>query len=287
MASDPLNEAALFQSFDEHVARHNVIYDAAQRVIPYTAGTFQVLFIITSAFDNKPEYGSSAASSDEGLVPGSDISFFGYEVCDIGTTHIVAFNKFAYIRPHLLLLTKDGYKRQNLALEETDVDALWTTLNRVDAKGSWMGIYNCGKDGGCSRVHRHMQLSPVPNKPDGTPFILFHDEGEGVARTLPFKYFLHRLSETSTAKEVFSSYVSLLAETKAILRSDMESCPHNVVLTKRWILVIPRKRGGIEALGFNSHGLMGIIALKSEEDHEKWMSLLSHIETTEQKANNL
>lgn len=45
--------------------------------------------------------------------------------------------------------------------------------------------------------------------------------------------------------------------------------PHNMILTKRWIMVIPRRRGGInKEAGVNSLGMLGVVAVATRKEIE-------------------
>jgi ATP adenylyltransferase len=268
--------------FDELVSKQIIIYDTAQSLVACPSPSFPgfpLAFIVTNAFLKKPQYpGEKPANTRDGLLPGSDINMNGFEICDVGERHFLGFNMFCAFRPHLMILTKDGHKRQFADLEEADVAALWTTLvdlgnastdtnGQKDEEQDWVGIYNCGKDGGCSRLHRHMQLFPMPPKED---FRLFPDLDEKDSR-VPFKFFIRRFATSPTPAEIFDVYVDLLTLARAALGIQREDpCPHNLVLTKRWMVIVPRRHGNLEGLGVNAIGMMGLIIPNSEVEYQEW-----------------
>lgn len=84
-------------------------------------------------------------------MPGSDIDVSGYEITYVNGTHLLMFNKFCMYRPHLLLLTKDGWRRQYEQLDLQDLQAVWNVLESLNWR--YFMFFNCGKDGGCSRLH--------------------------------------------------------------------------------------------------------------------------------------
>ena len=100
-----------------------------------------------------------AVTTAPGCRPGSDIDVTGYEVANLGTSHLLTFNKFPAARPHVLLLTQDGFRRQHEPLDREDLSAMWYTMATFNkSKKRHLAFYNCGFDSGCSRVHKHMQV---------------------------------------------------------------------------------------------------------------------------------
>ena len=88
-------------------------------------------------------------------------------------------NKFNVYRPQFLLLTTNPLARQYDILDETDLKAGWSTLRHSlvsqASSAQYYIIYNCGREGGSSRLHKHMQVlrddveseSPHKSKVDG------------------------------------------------------------------------------------------------------------------------
>ncbi len=65
----------------------------------------------------------------------------GSEMCNIGKTHHIVANKFAIGRPHLLLLTIDGSRRQYNALDRSDFAAAWSALSATGR--DYFVFFNC------------------------------------------------------------------------------------------------------------------------------------------------
>lgn len=274
MSGPAFNETSLSSSFDRLISKGTISYDYSQRIVPYTTPPFPALFIITQAFSQKPDFGEAAATTQE-LLPGSDISIKGYEITDVGSTHVLAFNRYSSYRPHLILLTKDGYQRQFQDLNSGDIQAIWTVISNIQSEQNWIGIFNCGENGGCSRLHKHLQVFPIP-KQEGKSWVLFPDEKDDSKINVPFKYFLHRFDETKTTthQSIFEMYVDLLRQARDVLKIGPEKpCPHNIVLNKRWMIVIPRRKAEVEGLGVNAASMMGVITLKNDEEYQKWLEI--------------
>jgi len=183
-------------------------------------------------------------------------------------------NKFPGARPHYLLLTDDGYRRQFEALDKDDFIAAREVLGKLNEK-RYLMLFNCGIKSGCSRLHKHMHVFPAP---DSQEFELWPDrveEGDQGIK-LPFKAFLHRFDDKEKQRSdgyppidiVLPVYRSLLHKSRAALSmsDDDPTIPaHNVILDKNWLAVVPRRLAGPQGAGVNVLGMLGIILCDSEE----------------------
>ncbi|KAK1977061.1 hypothetical protein LZ30DRAFT_753086 [Colletotrichum cereale] len=230
----------------------------------------------------------------DGCVPGGDISIAGYEVGRVGGAHVLTFNKFSAYRPHLMLVTADGRRRQFERLDGADLGAAREVLAGLRRRGGGGGggggqeylvIFNCGKEGGCSRLHKHMQVIPAP---DAIP--LWPDE---VGPEPPFRYFVHRFAgsldeagELPSANELIGAYQRMLRQAAALVpgregvvggNGDGDgreaAVPHNVVLGGRWMVVVPRVADGVDGAGVNAAGMLGVVWAAGPETVDKWKRL--------------
>lgn len=241
-------------------------------------------FILTSALANKPTFHSPKPQiGDKTEVKqlgrdGSDINTTGFEIGNVGSSHFLTANKFCFARPLLMLLTSDGNQKQYKALDEQDFTAALTTLNAMD--NNYAVFYNCGQDGGCSRLHKHMQLMPMPKD----TFASFLDCPDGKEPGVPFVWFYHRFDNGPlTASGIFEIYSDLLKRADEVGRGLGQhadsmptgaACPHNVIFTKRWMVVLPRRRAGVnEEAGANAMGMLGCIAVATEKEIDTWVRL--------------
>lgn len=219
-----------------------------------------------------------AASRPETFGPGSDIANAHPDllITTINSTHLLVVNKFSVWRPQLLLLTVDSYQRQHLPLSQDDLRAAWTLLTQTD--GQFYVFFNCGSKAGASRSHKHMQVVPHPDTLPATArkWRLFPDyDPPWSPHSIPFMHFIHRFEgprvlETEISR-VYRQHVSSCR--RALKISDEQAaCPHNAVLTKKWIVTIPRSRENVDGTTANSAGMMGSIWLRDEKQLEKWMA---------------
>ncbi|KAL2698003.1 hypothetical protein AAEP93_010713 [Penicillium crustosum] len=273
-----MEESLILSKFDNLVQSGIVQYDDKQQIIEHVDGDLKFQFVLTSALIKKPTLTTAESQPDSEIQqpekrPGSDISTTGFE---LGTleSHLVIVNKFCFARPHLMLLTFDGYKRQYEALDESDLNDTWRLLN--SAESDYVAFYNCGPNGGCSRLHKHLQVMPLP----ANSFAAFLDSPDEPETKVPFQWFYRRFGSDLTPAALFETYKELLEEASKVAGDYTTGapsgtvCPHNVIFTKRWIIVLPRRRGAInKEAGVNSLGMLGVIAVATTKEIDNWVRL--------------
>lgn len=237
----------------------------------------QFEFRICPAWSKKPmtvDAKSTTDASQEMMGPGSDIvkAHPDQIVGHFNNTHFLALNAFCIFRPQYLLLTNDSHRSQNEPLDLDDISAAVAFLESVESEH--YVFYNCTKDAGCSRYHKHMQILKKPAA-DST-FRFFPDADDSNTR-VPYQHSLHRftLGEPLDSKEVYDIYSGFLEECKQTLgikqttRSTL--CPHNMVLTKEWMIMIPRRSNDCNGIGANAAGMLGMPMMSDEKTYDIWM----------------
>ncbi|KAF5566680.1 ATP adenylyltransferase II [Fusarium phyllophilum] len=279
--------SALLSTFDGLTKSGLVLYDENQKVVEHTDGDLKFHFVLTKALIKKPTLSTPGQSStsrnslSKQLLPGSDIDTNGFEMGGSdSSTHFLIANKFCFSRPHLMMLTRDGYSRQYEPLSQSDFDAAWGTLASLnDATTDYVVFFNCGKDGGCSRLHKHVQLMPLPASGFAVNFLNSDTTEEP---KVPFEWFYHKFEDNvATASKATEIYLQLLQQATEAWKAstgkdipDGHACPHNVAFTPRWIVVIPRRKAAVnKEAGVNSLGMLGVIAVATEKEIENWVKL--------------
>ncbi|KAK4160710.1 ATP adenylyltransferase-domain-containing protein [Cladorrhinum sp. PSN259] len=271
METANLNEGAILTKFDQRVDEGIVIYQDYHTEM-YSDQGFSLEFRLLAGFVNKPTVSKDPSPpTQSGCRPGSDIDVSGFEVDDLGATHLIAFNKFAAERPHLLLLTQNGYRRQHESLDSDDFASIWNVLTSFSQR-RYLILFNCGVDSGCSRLHKHMQIFPAP---DPNKFTLWPDSVDPAVRaSVPFKYFLYRFEgRLPSADGLITIYQTLLRKAEDALgrRSSQEGAvPHNVVLDQKWMLLVPRRARGLGRVDVNAAAMVGMIWVDTKERIEMW-----------------
>jgi ATP adenylyltransferase len=287
------NKEQILAAFDDLVARQIILY-GPETVTSIRNNAFQVArgpsdglshdtdyppqfeFRICPALASKPSTIGATENTGFGNVPkygpGSDLADADPKliVSKIHDTHLLVMNRFAVFRPQYLIITLDSFKRQTENLDRTDLAAAWAVMHALPDEHFIM--FNCGNEAGCSRLHKHMQV--IPCSKDLT---LFPDQDGLEPADVPFKYFVRRIDSSTQAlpDRLHAMYHSLHREALQAWQSfskttTLEYFPHNVMLTKRWIMVVPRRRAEIAGASANAAGMMGMVWLTNPQQLDKW-----------------
>lgn len=182
--------------------------------------------------------------------------FLPYEsslyVGEAGAHHVCLLNKFPVLSPHLLICTKE-FVPQKTVLTQEDFSAWLLGVNGNDV----LGFYNSGPVAGASQPHRHMQLvkTEIPLEPVIT------------SGMLPFKHCLFSFSEPDPTY-LYQCYQKALDSLS--LRGEEECQPYNILLTARWMLVVPRSTNNIDGVFANGLNYSGRFLVKKTEQLE-WL----------------
>lgn len=217
--------------------------------------------------------------------------FLPYEedlfVADLSETHLCLLNKFNVVDHHLLIITR-AFEEQESLLTLSDFVALWRCLVEVNG----FGFYNGGEVAGASQRHKHLQLVPLPLIPDGTSLPIAETlttadfQGNiGTIKSFPFQHAFIKLNwQEQTAVKILAqhsleAYHQLLNVMK-IQGSEglkgQQTQAYNLLMTREWMLIIPRSQEGYENILVNSLGLAGAMLVRNREqlEHLKKLSPL-------------
>lgn len=199
-------------------------------------------------------------------------------VADASPTHVCLLNKFNVVERHLLIVTRI-FEDQETPLTQQDFEALWTCL--AEAEG--LGFYNSGAVAGASQRHKHLQLVPLPLDPSGVslpiaPLI----EAAGISGDvtcldcLPFPHAIAAL-DVDTAASPQRAAALTLDVYRRLLQSigvawpgagERFSKPYNLLITRRWMLAVPRTRECFESISCNSLAFAGAWLVRDRQQLE-------------------
>jgi ATP adenylyltransferase/5',5'''-P-1,P-4-tetraphosphate phosphorylase II len=229
--------------------------------------------LVASILKKKP--GSPSAVNTEiwkaPTIPGSDISVEGFEIGALAK-HLLTFNMFSMYRPHFLLLTQDGRRRQTEPLDLDDFTAMHMLITTSDMK--LLAFYNCGAPAGCSRMHKHMQAIPQ------TSFDPWQNHLGDCKGSSPFTLFRYAFQEGFPSPEtLLDIYMQLLKKAETALGQPTDydaqafgrAPPHNVLIDEKYIAVIPRRSVGRGRLTLNAAGMMGMIWVGDDNHLAGWL----------------
>ncbi|MEX3924280.1 DUF4922 domain-containing protein [Paraburkholderia sp. BR10936] len=204
--------------------------------------------------------------------------FLPYEsdlfVGDLSPTHIALLNKFNVIDRHLLIVTR-RYEPQDALLDAADFTALIAVLREIDG----LGFYNGGAVAGASQPHKHLQMVPLPLAGDGphaAPLEALLGGAQAVHGARPiaivpglaFRHAFARLdlgpsigTAEDAAQVALGCYRALL-DAAGVPAIDVggvahQGAPYNLLVTRRWMLVVPRTTECVEGISVNSLGFAG------------------------------
>jgi sulfate adenylyltransferase (ADP) / ATP adenylyltransferase len=200
-------------------------------------------------------------------------------VAELSDTHVALLNKFNVIDHHLLIVTR-CFKPQEALLELADFVALAACMAEFDG----LGFYNGGAQSGASQRHKHLQVVPLPLGESGPPLPIesvFRPGGmegpTGTVAGLPFLHAFARLElapagSRHAAHVAFDCYHALL---EAIGLHAIEvngelhqSAPYNLLVTRRWMLLVPRYSECVEGISVNALGFAGSLFVRDAAQME-------------------
>lgn len=213
------------------------------------------------------------SSGNPFLPPDPDLT-----VTELSPTHLAVLNRYPVIRHHLLLVTRE-YEEQSLPLGAGDFDALARCLVEIDG----LGFYNAGPEAGASQDHRHLQVVPFPVGPGPAPTpveravaAVVEDPSRATLPAFPFRHAVASLPETAgqaeepaarvrrAAEAMRLAYRALAARAGLRLATGRPTDPYNLLVTRSWMLLVPRRRESFDGVSINALGFAGSILIRNK-----------------------
>lgn len=180
-------------------------------------------------------------------------------VANLSDGHVLLLNKFPVLDGHVMAVTR-AFAEQEAPLEAADFAAVAAVL----AQTGGLAFFNAGIAAGASQRHRHVQLLPWPLLPatQARPFDPAGWATAGRGTGWPFPHAWRALDAADLAQPV------RLALRYEDLRRELGlgDSGYNLLMTPRWMLLVPRRQGAAEGYGVNALGFAGTLLLRSEED---------------------
>ncbi len=208
------------------------------------------------------------AASPNPFLPYDEALYVG----DLSATHVALLNKFNVVDHHLLIVTR-AFEHQDRLLTEADFAALWRGLREVDG----LGFYNGGEIAGASQSHKHLQLVPLPLAEKGPPIPLeaaLEPHGApGVPERSARLPFVHARVDLPAGFETAADAPARLlgwyrAQLEAVGRPVFQGPhgatvdPYNLLLTRRWMLLVPRIAECFEHISLNALAFAGSLLVR-------------------------
>lgn len=227
---------------------------------------------------------SQQKSTQHNLSNKSFDPFLPYEpelyVGEITADYRCLLNKFNVMNHHILMVTK-VYQPQLTPLAIPDFLAIHRCLQTQNG----LIFYNGGAAAGASVEHKHIQMIPLPFESKksikfSTPFpfaslfsALSLDIGVTKESALPFSHKItatHYSNSSSIETQLFSakvntrSYQQLLTALNLFTNNEGLMAPHNLLMTRDFMWIIPRGQAGYRGFGVNALGFAGTLLVKNE-----------------------
>lgn len=202
-------------------------------------------------------------------------------VADFSGTHIALLNKYNVIAHHLLIVTR-RFEPQEALIDRDDFAALCVALRAFDG----LGFYNGGTEAGASQAHKHLQVVPLPLD-EGTPPVpieaLFDRvrivDGIGTVPGLHFRHAFGSLDlmTEGAADRAHECYRTLLDAagigTRDVQGVAHQAAPYNLLVTRRWMLVVPRATERVEGISVNALGFAGSFFVRDAAQRQALVQL--------------
>ena len=201
-------------------------------------------------------------------------------VADLPPSHVLLLNKFNVLEHHLLIVTRAFADQEELP-DEADLAALWSVLGEIDG----LGFYNGGEEAGASQPHKHLQLAPFPLAEGlpGAPLQAVLDDAEPAgdvlqvpALPLPHAFqWLHGVPGEPTAaapllaREVTTVLDAIGVHPGAGAPPLRQRAPYNLLVTRHWLLAVPRRRETVDGISINAIGFAGGLLVRDEKQRAR------------------
>lgn len=185
----------------------------------------------------------------------------------LSESHVGVLNKFNVLPSHLLVVTR-RFEHQEALLTGADLGVVSRCLREMDA----LVFYNGGEVAGASQTHKHLQMVPLPLAPDGPALPmearLLGDDGND-ASPPPFAHAWGRIDGGADGLDpdrLYQHYRSLLERIGVRPLEgegpERQSNPYNLLVTRRWMLAVPRRGECVDGISINALGFAGSLFVK-------------------------
>lgn len=211
----------------------------------------------------------------------------------------IVFNKYPLVARHFMMVTHQ-FKPQQTPLSSDELGGIYTILAKLksdsaESENDWFAFYNCGPQSGASQPHKHAQFMMLPPRDKFTPFadeiaskcttLFIPNDKQGPLQDslLPFAHFVARLPDDINEVEAddLSMYFGalLLSALTVIKENDVDHVSYNVVMTTKYMMVVPRHRNNYKdgKFGLNSCGFMGLFLCREKEHLEMCKEIGPHV----------
>lgn len=199
-------------------------------------------------------------------------------VANLKPNHRLLLNKFPVYSGHILVVTRD-FEPQTNALSSDD----WTALASVLGPLGGLAFYNAGPVAGASQAHKHLQLIPqaaLDLAQSVIPIEGLLDNSRRAPYNLANFTFAHRLvplpeplrqrlAVPEQAPDCGPELAKIYQNTLLDLGLDpAQPQAYNLCLTKRWMLLLARRRDRVAGVSLNALAYAGFFLARDRPEME-------------------
>jgi ATP adenylyltransferase len=221
----------------------------------------------------RPPKRTAGASGSDPFLPYDQDMF----VADASQMHVCLLNKFNVIDHHLLIVTRQ-FEDQQQRLRLQDFTALWRCMAEFPA----LAFYNAGSVAGASQPHKHLQMVPLtPTTPPIPiePLIEALPASQQIGDT-PALPFLHAVAQLPTGitdspdraarltRQLYDQLLQHVGLTSTSPEREHVTAAYNLLITRRWMMLVPRSREAFHGISINALGFAGALLVKDRQQYE-------------------
>ncbi|GJL68737.1 MAG: hypothetical protein NPIRA06_13720 [Nitrospirales bacterium] len=272
------------QARTAHAIQRGVIHTIPTCFELVEQGGVNFLIRIVSSLASKVQSNAEQRSPSMAVNIKQD-PFLPYEqdlfVADISDTHVCLLNKFNVLNHHILMVTR-SFQEQDSFLTRSDIEAVLLCLAEFEG----LAFYNAGEAAGASQRHKHVQMVPLPLTAEVShlpiePLLNAARFEEQIGRIpgLPFSHVLERMNPewivfpVEGAQELLEQYLYML---RTVGLSGGEAGgettspgPYNFLVTRQWMLLVPRSRECFEGISVNALGFAGGLLVRDQSQLDR------------------
>ncbi|HBP88998.1 MAG TPA: hypothetical protein PKK23_10240 [Nitrospirales bacterium] len=275
---EPGTLQAKVQARTSHAMKRGAIHTIRTRFELVEQGGVNFLIRIVSNLARKVQTDTDQRRPSK--APDMKDPFLPYDqdlfVADISDTHVCLLNKFNVLDHHILMVTR-SFQEQESTLTLSDIEAVLLCLAEFDG----LAFYNAGEAAGASQRHKHLQMVPLPLTAEVSQLpiepLLNTARFEGAmgwVPGLPFSHVVVRMdpewivSPLRWAQELLEQYLHML-RTVGLSGGEtggkvMIPGPYNFLVTRQWMLLVPRSTECFEGISVNALGFAGGFLVKDQ-----------------------
>jgi len=288
----------------EHAKQSGALFSIESTPYIVQDGGVEFVVRVAKALEKKPAGNRDLAlsSQDPFAEPEPELT-----VMDLTPTHRLLLNKYNVVDYHLLIVTTD-FEHQTDFLNTADLHAATLLMQQVDG----LLFYNSGDESGASQPHKHLQFIPLPlnmtaakQSDDCTTRDLPIEalvaascvvEGQVFQlEPLPFEHYVCKLEQhvflhpeqLPFAAAYLERVYRCLLECSSLRLMDEQArrsgeLSYNLLVTRRWMLLVVRRKERFGNVSVNSLGFAGTLLVKTESVLKELlqagpMRVLSHV----------